>query len=241
MLTLSGIAVGGRDPTSSSLERYDVILQRRPFSVPVETDKPVQPPPEETKKIFARYRMCAITFDGETLCVGLLDEQAKPPKSYLFGIGESEDGVELVDANYERGSALLRKDDHEQWLYMSPGDSILTSEPSSKQEAALAASLSLRLVKRREAVRQRRNAARAKENAAKDEVTKLREAQMESIRRGDDALQIPLTPGMDDQLVIEGLLPPQGKQIEKTMGDGPTVEESVVNPPVEGTNSGARL
>ncbi|MBT3294325.1 MAG: hypothetical protein HN919_16115 [Verrucomicrobia bacterium] len=241
-LVLAATAAGNNSRRPLPFERYDVILQRRPFAAVVREVAP-QPADEDVaaREAFKHYRMCAITSDGEKLCVGLVDNQTKPPTSYLIGLGESENGIELLEADYAQARALIRKGVHTQWLSMGPEDSVLDPMAPDKDKSPLALSFAQRLRQRREAVQRKRDAMEARQEAAKSSEDKRRETQMERLRRGEAPLPIPLTPAMDDQLVSEGVLPPKGKQIEETMGDGPTVEESVVDPPVEGTNSGAKL
>jgi hypothetical protein len=64
-------------------------------------------------------RLCALTETKFGLRVGFVDITQKPPKSYYMRVGEvSEDGIEVVDADYDLEGALLRKGSEEQWIYL---------------------------------------------------------------------------------------------------------------------------
>ncbi len=210
--------------TGPAFNRYEVILQRRPFAMATPAEDPTPPRPAIEPEVFKHFRMCAITSDGETLCVGLIDDQPKPPKSYLLGIGESEDGITLLEANYEQESALVRKGESETWLRMGPGDSVMSPAAPNEAKTKLAISMAQRMRQRREAVRKRLDARLAEEAKNMPLEQKLRGIQMDRIRQGRKPLAIPLSQEMDDQLVVEGALPPQRTEAEEAM---PVEEESL--------------
>lgn len=201
-----------------TFERYQVILDRQPFG---EIKAPTGPPgggipvvPPFVKDI----KMCAITEDEDGIQVGFVNVAQKPPKSYYLRIGESEDSIVLVDADYGREVALLRKGEEQHWVSMEGpviGDpetaaaasaSVVSIPKSNKPPAAARPSYAERLRRRREAVRVRE----APEPVLKGEELKkhLEEYQMELIRTGMPPLPMQLTPEMDAKLVEEGVLPP---------------------------------
>ncbi len=108
---------------ASDFSRYQVILDRRPFGAAVEPDAVGAAPVAVPTASFApRIRMCAITARSGQIRVGFVDQGVKPEKSYYLFVGESEDGFEVVDADYAKEVFLLRKDGHEGWISMREGD-----------------------------------------------------------------------------------------------------------------------
>ncbi len=103
--------------------RYEVILARRPFGeAPAELDADIAASVQPVGPSFAdRLQMCAITAVGDSLRVGFIDSSSKPPKSYYLFVGESEDGITVVSADYEAETALLRKGAEERQLAMGGG------------------------------------------------------------------------------------------------------------------------
>lgn len=200
-----------------SFDRYEVILIRRPFGEPPSTalvapPKPVTPPQES----FVRdLRLCALSEDdyGE-LRVGIVNIKTKD--SYFLGLGDSQDGIEVADADFQSESALLRQGEEEYWISMDGsayasgadggGDVSLQVEPS-RATPSRRISYRERLKLRRQAEVERR--LQQEPLYVGEELEKhLQTYQMEVIRQGLPALPIPLTPEMDDQLVAEGVLPP---------------------------------
>ena len=109
---------------AADFTRYQVILDRMPFGVEAPpapppgqgpNDKPLPPADSFTKTL----KMCAVTRHALTgrLQVGLVDTVTK--KNYFLAVGDTEDGITVVDADYDGESALLRKGDQESRLAMS--------------------------------------------------------------------------------------------------------------------------
>jgi hypothetical protein len=193
----------------TSFERYQVILDRKPFGnpPPVVQEQPVQTiPPEQS---FARtIRMSALVEqDDGSIRVGLFDSQGN--KSYLLAEGESENGIELVSADYENEEAVLRKGSEMAVLKLSSGE-IQALSPQQQQERLNAPRPQRMSYAERRAAREKaRREAPPQPKYTGEELEKhLQEYQMEVIRQGLPPLPIPLTPEMDDQLVGEGVLPP---------------------------------
>ena len=217
--------------------RYAAILARRPFSSVVALDDIVDnvvtvvEPPAFVKDL----RMCAISESPAGLRIGFVNIQAKPPQPYYLYIGDSEDGIELVDADYEKEGVLLRKGAEQFWLYMrdsmpsSPAAPPSSSQPGMQPSSPIGvppagvsrsrlsqrrgpggardsgSSYADRRRKRLEEMRER--AAAARENPELTVEQRLQQYQMDLIRKGLTPLPIPLTPEMDRQLVAEGVLP----------------------------------
>ena len=202
--------------------RYAIILEREPFGAPVAA--PVAPPASSLvappDSFIKTLRMCAITESEGGLRVGLVDLKSAPPKSYFLYIGDVEDGVELVEADYAKERARLRKGSEEYWISMSAdaqgggggGGGSAAATVSANEPSAKRLTYAERLRRRREA--DEAEQARLRELAARPVPTpealdaQLKKFQMDVIRNGEPPLPIPLTPEMDDQLVAEGVLPP---------------------------------
>jgi hypothetical protein len=109
-----------RAAVAQEFTRYQVILDRRPFgevelaSAPQASAPMIPPGPTFTRKL----RMCGITERGGQIRVGFVDEGVKPVKPYYLFVGEQEDGFEVVEADYEKETALIRKDGHAEWIRM---------------------------------------------------------------------------------------------------------------------------
>lgn len=217
---------------SAEFSRYSQIIERRPFAPVTSAEDEaaknvvtVVAPPAFVKNL----RMCAITESPAGIRVGFVNIRIKPPRPYYLYIGEIGDEIELVDADYEKEGALLRKGGEQFWMYMSGGlpatatsstkaislkkksegfspaamRSAKGGSPSPRKRSS--GSYAERRQKRLEQMRKRADAARELTDAQVEE--KLQNYQMDLIRKGLTPLDIPLTPEMDRQLVEEGVLP----------------------------------
>jgi hypothetical protein len=221
--------------TTTDFSRYSIILTRKPFGEPPAEIAGANTTPA-AMSFTKSLKMVAITEDanGETK-VGFVDIPAN--KNYYLNVGESEDGIELVDANYEAESALLRKGSEEQWINMagegsggaqpgaggSPGS---ISVPSFGSAAGRTRESSTQRVRRRESLRQ----TITEPPKLKDEelAKHLKDYQMELIRAGGEKgppLPMELTREMDDQLVSEGVLAPQEQTQSGEAPATPTASE----------------
>jgi len=222
---------------AADFSRYAQILERRPFaSAAADVVTPAVVTLVEAPAFVKDLRMCAITESPAGLQVGFVNIQVKPPQPYYLYVGDSEDGIELVAADYDKEGVLLRKDAEQYWLYMS--DNIPTvpdtprgpathspgqvhpgapsgprgaqptdlDRPSSRSDSGSATSYADRRRKRLEEMRQRATA--AQKLSDEDVEKRLQEYQMDLIRKGLTPLPIPLTEEMDSKLVKEGVLPP---------------------------------
>ncbi|MDH3346338.1 MAG: hypothetical protein OEL75_04060, partial [Kiritimatiellaceae bacterium] len=88
--------------------RYQIIIDKRPFGEePPDEAETVQVPLNES---FARNLRLSMLFEGAggDLRVGFIDSSQKG-KSYSLKVGESDDGIELVDIDINADEALLKK------------------------------------------------------------------------------------------------------------------------------------
>lgn len=212
LLVAPGAGIVSAKPT---FERYQVILDRKPFGEVVVQEKEEKPVPAAARPSFAKtLKVCAITQSELGIRVGLVDIQEKPPESFFLWVGESYAGIELVDADYEAAGALLRQGSQQEWIYMDEKQGptrAAASAPSSSASAARRRTYAERLRQRREAMKKRVETAQPSKLSGEELKQHLKEYQMNLIRAKGELgppLPIPLTPEMDAQLVKEGVLPP---------------------------------
>jgi hypothetical protein len=240
LLVAIGLCVVATVATAAyDFSRYQVILDREPFGSPPPAPpvaaEPVEPAQPDPSQGFVReLRLCAIreTADGE-LRVGFVNIRKKPEKFYWLYVGEtSDDGIEVLDADYGEEKAQLRKDGHEFWLEMggvataaapaakarrgTRGRSSASRTPSPRSGSSGVkppqTSYLARLRERQEERKQRALAMLARRDAQSEEMKvaeekRLREYNLNLIREGMPALPITLTKDEDDTLVSEGVLP----------------------------------
>lgn len=208
----------------ADFNRYEVILSRRPFGAAPEEEKAnaaIPPPPPPA--FAAKLKMVAITDRAGQIRVGFVDSSEKPPKTYFLFVGDAQNGYQVVSADYERETAVLRKDGHELQLSMSAptGSASSPVTADSARQVSAGARPSATLVSRRRSaprVLSPGRQARLEERRRRAEIIPelhgqvlekhLQEYNLQAIRSGAPALPIPLTPEQDAQLVQEGILPP---------------------------------
>jgi len=212
--------------------RYKIILERMPFG---EVDALVLAPepvkvPVKLPDFAKHYSMCAITDSYGDIMVGFIDKAQKGGEKYYYlRVGESEDGITLVEADYANESAKLSKDGQEFWIDMT-GPKLSNTSGSSSAQPLIARtsssqsneSYSSRLKRQRESrITVESRIRYPKENMTKEEITEhLRNLNMELIRaQGSKGPPLPLqlTPEDDAQLVSEGVLPPADAPAEEVI------------------------
>ena len=202
---------------AASFERYKVIVERHPFAAAVESESEtmqdvvtVTKPPAFVQDL----RLCAITAGPGGTKVGFVNTRSKKPLAgyYLF-VGEtSEDGIELVQADYDKGAALLRKGGEQYWLYMNAGNSASSSGENSSSGAATIAdrkssALSYAARRRARIEESRRKADEERRRADEEVARKLLEYQRERMRRGLTPLPVDLSQDAAVQIETDELPP----------------------------------
>jgi hypothetical protein len=207
-----------------NFDRYKIILERKPFgdldafALALAADQ--IKPPVKLPDFAKHYSMCAITDSYGEIMVGFIDKAKRGDvKYYYLRVGETQDGIMLVEADYANESAKLSKDGQEFWIdmmgpKMSNTASSGTSPPfmSRNNSGKSNESYSSRLKKQRESrIKVESRIKYPKENMTKEEIGEhLRKLNMELIRaQGSKGPPLPLqlTPEEDAQLVSEGVLP----------------------------------
>lgn len=210
-LVLPALLAAARADNPADFSRYQVILDRKPFGV-APPPPVVAPPPLTAEQSFARtLRLSAIWENPDgSIRVGIID--ANGNRNYFLGVGDVEDGVELVSADYKNEEAVLRKGTEMAVLKLSSGEiQPLTQEQQQQRLTQDQAQRMSYAERRKERERQRQQPPPPPPQPVYTgaELEKhLQEYQMEVIRQGLPPLPLPLTPEMDAQLVSEGVLPP---------------------------------
>jgi len=107
-------------PSLQIFDRYGVILERKPFGVESQPNPVALVVISPDKSFTAKYKMAAVTRDDSgTVRVGLVN--LKTQQSVMLNIGESIEGVEVVEADYVKERARLRRDPEDYWVSMSGG------------------------------------------------------------------------------------------------------------------------
>ncbi len=203
--------------------RYEIILRTMPFGdtrlAPAVASNavPAVVPPSQT---FVRnLRLVALRERGATVRVGFVDITGKPqPRQYWLYVGEtSDDGIEVVEADFEAGKALLRKSGDQQWLLLTGRGPAAPAVPAPMSPAMTrsapslpnptAGSYAARMHARQEALRTR--VVQPPQLSGEALQKHLESYNMQLIREGKPPLPIALTREQDTQLVHEGVLPPQ--------------------------------
>jgi hypothetical protein len=185
-------------------ERYRVIISKRPFGD--------EPPKAEMVQVsssqsFARNLRLSMLFKGPSgdVRAGIIDSALK--KTYILQVGQSEAGIELLDADLDAGEATLRKGNETSILSMKKDSSPTPAKTKAPSKGSSYAA-------RRKALMTKIEKRKAKEAPAQPQLTgdalrvHLENVQMDAIRKGLPPLPLPLTPAMDAQLVSEGVLEP---------------------------------
>lgn len=203
-------------------------MDRQPFGEAPEADPVNVAPPKPSGPSYAdALRVVAMTISGGDIRVGLVDSNPKPPKTYFLFVGDEQNGIRVVDADYEAETVVVEKDGDQRTLRMGagggsgrsgrvgPGPGMIASRPSAgnKSGSAIGVRPSGRAARITEARRLRmeerkRRAEKVPELTGAVLEKHLEEYNMQAIREGMPPLPIPLTPEQDAQLVREGVLPP---------------------------------
>ena len=137
LLTLAPLAVFAL-PETPTREHYQPIVDAKPFgdvAKQVSAEEAAKAAEEQKQKeeIAQKFRMVGITdYPDGTRKIAFLDE-TQGIASYLLGIGESENGFTLVEADYDAEWATLTKDGLTFTLGLGKG---LIEKPDPEEEAA---------------------------------------------------------------------------------------------------------
>lgn len=216
-------------------QEYQPIIDAKPFGEMAEDladgSRTAEEEQKQKEEIASKFRMCGITDtpDG-TRKIAFVDETSGSMASYLIGIGETQNGFMLLDADYEAATATLCKDGLTFTLGLGRGlidtrDAAaaaieLPRKPSpggagpegpKDGDDAAGGSFKARLIRRRaaekaEANEERLALQRRVAEAEADRIQANRRIQIERIKQGLAPTQpITLTPEEDAELEAAGV------------------------------------
>lgn len=195
-------------------DRYAIILSKKPFGIPPEPPpEPAPPPPASSPSLLQELRVCALTdVEGRGVRASLVEN--KTNRSYTLRIGETIEDLTLISADLENEEVLIQRGSETAVMKLASGaaqKAAPAAKPGTPKNARSVVS-SKKYEDRRRALADRKKAAARPPPKPKytGEALRqhLREYNMEAIRQGLPALPIELSPEQDDQLVMEGFLPP---------------------------------
>jgi hypothetical protein len=211
---LVGAAAISRAAETPAFDRYQVIIDRKPFGdPPPPPPEPAKPPPPKADSFAKSLRLSMImeSDDGE-INVGIVDTSNN--LSFILRVGEPDGEYELVSASFDDGEAVLRRGEEMALLditkasfqEVTPGQP--RAQPGVSNPADSRPTYAERRRMRAEQLRQQAAQPPPEPKYTGEALEKhLHDYQMEVIRQGLPPLPIPLTPEQDDQLVAEGYLP----------------------------------
>lgn len=208
ILSLAAVGALWADlPAEITFDRYQLIIDRKPFGSPPPQEQIVAPQPQ-AESFAKRLRLSTIieVNDG-SMKIGFLDTGTG--KSYMLQPGESMDGIEVVSGSWEDEEAILKQGEEMALVKLVSGtvEAITPAEQQRRQADQQRPDYQSR---RRMRTQPEPPPPLPEPKYTGEELQKhLQEYQMEVIRQGLPPLPIPLTPEMDRQLQAEGVLPPQ--------------------------------
>jgi len=96
--------------------RYECIVARSPFGKKPEPAPLVSAPLVPDVNLFENIQITALIIGDSGIKVGFIDKNTQD--NYLLAQGQAESGIQLVRADYDSESVLLRRNGAEQWLSM---------------------------------------------------------------------------------------------------------------------------
>ena len=194
---------------------YEVILRRAPFGAAPAPDAAEAERVVPIQESFAAQMVLSGIFEdkSDAAMVEVAITDRRDNSYFTLKIGEtSDDGVTLLEADYEAEEAILKKGSEVVVLGMkgNPGQVLSQSAIESRRSEMETKRLSYAERRRlRLEARKKPNELPKPIYTGKELEQKLQESQMESIRKGMPPLPVTLTPENDAILVAEGFLPPQ--------------------------------
>ncbi len=200
--------------------RYQVIIERNPFGAELISPDPSASIMQNEAAAMAaanaaekELRLCFIfETDSGVIRAGFENKTAKSgeSKSIMLGVGESFRGMRLLDVNIQNSTATLDRNGVSIMFSLrkattSINKNTITSKRKFNTGFRETKSIENKVVKTEEVVLSPAQQAKRREEIQEN----LRQYQMDVIRAGLPPLPVPLTKQMDEQLVAEGILPPE--------------------------------
>lgn len=199
---------------AKELGKYQLILDKQLLGVEKVVPQTINlaPPKLATPSWSLDYRMTMITQDERGIRIGL--QNLKTQSAVLLIEGDtSYPDFQLVSADYRLGNARVRFKGSEHQFTIQDGPvqvGATSTNPSARNPRGSARTTRPGRVRTTPSSPEPPSTPQVRKFNSREELqTHLREQQMDAIRTGKPPLPIPLTPQMDNQLVKEGVLPPQ--------------------------------
>jgi len=203
------------------LDKYQIIIDRQPFGRELISPEPsVSSIKSEAEAIAAaksaekELRLCFIFETAKGLIrAGFQNKivKAGEPKSIMLGVGDTFKGMKLVDVNIQESTATL--DRNGVMIMFSLNKSAKNTLGNSKTTSTRKFNSGFRSSNTNDKeIKKEVNVkltVQQQEQRKQEIQESLRQYQMDVIRAGLPPLPVPLTKQMDDQLVAEGVLPPE--------------------------------
>ena len=213
-LAMSGICLAEE---KYQAERYNVILDRSPFGAdPLLANAEQEKSDKEATAAMAASKELRLCFlleseNGE-IRAGFQNKKPRPgdPKSVILMVGESYMGMKLLEIDLADSKATLQRNGVPVVFELtkpiaSAKAPVKKAPPQRKFGGGFRRPPPKKVVKAPEPKLSPEEQRRRREEIRAN----LQNYQMEVIRSGMPPLPIPLTQEMDDQLVAEGILPPE--------------------------------
>ena len=201
--------------------KYQIIIDRQPFGKELISPEPSVSSIKDGATALAaakaaekELRLCFIfeTTQG-MIRAGFQNKIVKKgePKSIMLGVGDSFKGMKLVDVNIQESTATLDRNGVMIMFSLNkPAENSLvnlkTSSTRKFNSGFREPNRNTKVITKEKEVKL---TAQQQEQRKQEIQESLRQYQMDVIRAGLPPLPVPLTKQMDDQLVSEGVLPPQ--------------------------------
>ena len=203
------------------LDKYQIIIDRQPFGRELISPEPsVSSIKSEAEAIAAaksaekELRLCFIFETTKGLIrAGFQNKivKAGEPKSIMLGVGDTFKGMKLVDVNIQESTATL--DRNGVMIMFSLNKSAKNTLGNSKTTSTRKFNSGFRSSNTNDKeIKKEVNVkltVQQQEKRKQEIQESLRQYQMDVNRAGLPPLPLPLTKQMDDQLVAEGVLPPE--------------------------------
>lgn len=115
--------------------RYECIVSRNPFGAKPEPAPVVTTPIVPEVNLFENIQVTALIVGDSGIKVGFVDK--KTQDIYLLAQGQAESGIQLVHADYDSESVLLRRNGSEQWVSMPAASSSIGRSAPPRREFTL--------------------------------------------------------------------------------------------------------
>lgn len=224
-----GALAWGAIPAAKPFADYQVILDRKPFGAPPDRSQEPERVVPLNESFAAQMQLSSIyALEDGNFRIAVVDKKDNSYFSLLMG-DTNEQGIELVDVDYAKEEAVLKKGDEVVVLTMRSGEGtqvLSSAERQDRMKKAEENRMSYAERRRQRMIERQKPTEIPKAMYTGEELEKhLQDYQMEVIRQGLPPLPVQLTPDRDSQLVSEGLLPPLDESGYEVEPENPEGEE----------------